>query len=187
MACSIATVQKFERLGKLNPRRDEPIPPATRGRVWFDPDEVEKVAREYKPTRQQRVKIDERLLQANVRGKIAARALPMFSRARAEGREVDLAEVCAATEADPLVIIELYETWRLGPEGVLAKREREREEAKREAEERERDRAHRADVSRREWIAMRLKVAELEKKAAIKLPSLDPKTQEVSSERRKLG
>lgn len=173
IGCSIGTVQKFEREGKLHPRRDAPVPPATHGRVWFDPVEVEKVAKSYKPTRAQRIRLDEKLIETNVRGKVAAKALPMFEAGSTLDPRILLAQVCAATESDPMLIIQLYETWKLGPEGVIALRKKEKQEAEQAAREREEQKRHDWLTSRREWIAMRLEVAKLEGKRPFALPRLD--------------
>lgn len=153
LGCSVSTVQRFENEGKLKPRREKPV--GQHGRVWFDPAEVEKLAKEWKPKRVDRVKVDNRIIEQNVRGKIAAKVIPMF-----EAGITNLAELCVASEADPLIIQQLYETWKLGLDGMLnAKKQREQEERDREAQ-----RRHDNEMKRRDWIAMRLEVARIEGK-----------------------
>lgn len=166
IGCSIGTVMKFEREKKLNPRREKPTGHC---RVWFDAEEVEKVAREYKPTRKQIAKLDERLVESNIRGKIAAKVLPMF----AEGI-TDLAKLCAATDADPMIIVQLYELWKLGPEGILRRKEREKQLAKEEAELKEQQRRKHDEKRQERWCQMRVEVAKLEAaKKSVLLPKLD--------------
>lgn len=169
IGCSIGTVQKFEREKKLNPRREKV---AGSTRVWFDPEEVEKVARDYKPTRMQRVKVDERLVESNIRGKLAGKILPMFDQG------ATLAQICAATEADPLIVAQLYETWQLGPAGIIKKKELERQLEKREAVQREERRRDYDKQRRREWMEMRVEIARLEGRKSLALPRLDPRPQD---------
>ncbi len=162
LGCSQTTVLRFEEAGQLHPRRERP---EGHCRVWFKAEEVEKLAHEWQRRKfRSKDKIDTTLIERNVRGKIAAKVIPMF-----EAGERSLAVICAATEADPLIIVQLYETWKLGLDGaVTAKKQRELEE--REREER---RAYDADKRQERWVNMRLEVAKLEGKKPFALPKLE--------------
>lgn len=129
LGCSIATVQEFERTGKLHPRRDD------KGKLFFSIQEVEKLAQTWKPRRTKQAPVDTLLANSNVRGKIAARAFRMFS----DGK--DLPDIVDALEADPIIIRQLYVEWKDSLAGRL-EIEKKRRQAEREAvEQKRKDRA----------------------------------------------
>ncbi len=129
LGCSIATVQQFEKDGRLHPRRDD------KGKLFFTADEVEKLAKTWTPKRTKQAPVDTLMANSNVRGKIAARAFRMFS----DGKE--LPDIVIALDADPIIIRQLYVEWRDTLAGRL-ELERQKRQAEREAADQKRkDRA----------------------------------------------
>lgn len=145
LGCSQTQIMRFESEGKLNPRREN-------GRVWHDPEEVSKLAQQWKPKRTKNKRVEDKLSKTNLRGSISKIALPMFAQNRS------LAEICVAAEADPLIIQQLYERWKLGLEGALERTKKERLEA----EEREAQRDHDKREERRQWREYKLRLAQIE-------------------------
>lgn len=155
LGCSQWQVVKLEREGKLKVRREKPE--GQHGLVWYDVDSVVALAEKYKPRRVTRKeKLDDRTVESNMRGKIAAKALPMFEQG------MRLSEICAATEADPIIIQQLYESWKLGLEGatVIAQRR------KREETELRREREHAQNKRQEDWRRWKTELARVERSTA---------------------
>jgi hypothetical protein len=132
-------VQRFEKAGRLHPRR-------AGHRVWFSIEEVTKLASEWQPTQTRAARIDAKLAAQNIRGEIAAKVFPML---RAGST---LEEIVIATKADPLLVRELRQEWRMSFE------DGEREARKREhaAREREDQLRHDRRLDMAEWRKVKL-------------------------------
>lgn len=159
LGCSIATVQKLEREGKLTPRREKP---KGHSLLWFNAAEVEKLASEWKPRRAVRVKVDSRLVESNVRGKVAAKVFRLLADPKAKTFDPDtlFRLIVIETEADPMLVRQLIYEWELG---VKKAREKKQEEKQR-AEEREQAREFAQAKRQEEYREWRLRMAEVEAK-----------------------
>lgn len=131
LGCSIATVQAFEKSGQLHPRREE----TGRGRLYFSVEEVEKLARTWKPKRTKQAPVDTLMANSNARGKIAGRAFRMFS----DGK--DLPDIVQELDADPIIVRQLFAEWRVSLRGKHAIDEERRKQERDAAEQKRKDRA----------------------------------------------
>lgn len=122
LKCSVGTVYSFIAQGLIRRRQENP---EGHGRVWLDADDVLRVARTWKRKRRRPIRKHPRAIAQEAseqRARIAKVAFPMF-RAR---RTLD--DIVVATEADPVLIQHLYETWLLGVDGVVREKAREKKE-----------------------------------------------------------
>lgn len=114
-------VVRFEQAGKLHPRRERP---GHHSRVWYNPDEVLALSKSWRSQRDRSERVDSKIVERNVRGRVAAKVFPLFKQG------MTLEQIVVATETDPLLIRQLWEEWQLTfEEGRrLAERKKQREQ-----------------------------------------------------------
>lgn len=160
LGCSVMQVYRFAREGKLSQRRDE-----GNRRVWYDAGEVEALAAVWTRKRFRR-RPPAKIIEHNVRGKIAAKVFRAFQQARMN-RLTDADEmlrwVVIETEADPVLVRQLWREWDLGV------RKAEQLEAQRREEEAERQRQRDFDKQKREetYREWRLQLARTEARGKV--------------------
>jgi hypothetical protein len=142
LKCSLTQVQAFENKGKLHPVRERPD---GRSRIWYSPDEVEKLAKEYRPTRPRADRVDLKLL-GNLRGKMAARVFQMLD----EGK--DFREIVIACELDPLIVRQFWDEWQMNFDDAWRAAEKRRAAD----QEREEQRRHERRMDMAEWRKVKL-------------------------------
>jgi hypothetical protein len=144
LACSMTQLHRFEEEGRLTALRDKPD--GVHQRVFYDADEVEKLAKTWQRARRPGKKGTEELLATNVRGPIAAK---MF---RAFHDNKDLRQVVIDLDVDPLLVRQMWDEWCAlgrGLEDPAVRRRREQGEA----EERELAREARKEKRMADWRA----------------------------------
>ena len=137
--CSIATVRKLEREGKLKPTR-VPSPGSGRIRVRFDPDAVHAIKPELAHLRDRVQRRAETQKWDREQGDIAARVFEMI---RAGKSKVD---IVIEAKVPPAAVVELRNEYRK----TFADHDREDERERRSRDERIRQREHDKEVARRE-------------------------------------
>jgi len=116
--------------------------------VWFESDEVARLAKSWTPQRRRPPRIDSRLVERNIRGKIAAQVFKLLSSG------ASLVQIVIATEADPLIVRELEEEYRTSFDTRRADRKREKIEAQERADQRAFEKAERDRTWREQQVAI---------------------------------
>jgi hypothetical protein len=154
--CTEATIQKLEAEGRLKATRDKPA--GQHGRVWYESDEVERLKKEWTPRRNLPERVDSKLVERNVRGKVAAMVFRILDARRGQDVESLFRAIVIETEADPLLVREIIGEWELG----VAKARIEKEKRRREAEEKEAQRLHDKRAREETFREWKLKLAKIE-------------------------
>jgi len=145
-------IDRFEKDGLLKARRDE------KKRVWYDPLEVDALAASWRPSRRKRARVDTRIVESNVRGKVAARAFAILNEMRGQSIEDAFRRIVIETEADPLLVRQAVREWELGVE----KAKKLEADQLREEEDRERQRNHEKRDREEKFRQWKLRLATIE-------------------------
>jgi DNA-binding transcriptional MerR regulator len=168
LGVSVATVQRLEKEGVLTPRRD--------GRwLYFDAEQVARVKRTYRPRRTPREAVLRRLSQSNVRGKYIAKVFELLDSGIRDHRVI-----VRMTEADPLLVREAEEEWRLSFHAGRARAAAERARARAEASEAAEQRRHERQMAQRRRMFHERELARIAARAQRKKPW--PSTSQEDSE-----
>lgn len=164
LKCSSMTLRRFEAAGRLRTRREKINGVGSKVRVWINGEDLERLAKEWRPGQHNKrgiERVDSKLVECNVRGKIAARVFPMF-RAGAS-----LHDIVLATESDPLLIRQLYAEWKTS---LLGAEERQKL-AQQEADDRARQKQHDIEKRQAEFREWKLRLAQIEADAKVRAAS----------------
>lgn len=155
LKCSDAQLSRFRQADLLHVRHEKP---QGHCRVWYSADEVDKLAKRWRPKFIRKPKQDKSgLVMTNVRGPTCAKIFSLLM------QNVPFARIVIEADADPLLVLEMEELLRGGD---FEERRKRADREKVAADEREKQRIHDARQERDRHRDWRLRLAEREAKAA---------------------